>query len=157
MLQQTVLTSFKLMLDFYGMRMVDRAEPSPQNSFLGGHNDGNTDEIWLMSGGTAVNAYQGFARTASYRERYRNFERRPHNWLRMTRIIKCLGLCGLAEFQAPFCRFLLNEVPPHLLPIHYKPLFLQYHPPMIKGQGNAATKVHAQLVRLLDRRSARCQ
>ena len=77
-----VLTSLRLMLDFFGMRMTEEKDEVDQH----------------------------FVRTEAYRERYRNFERRPHNWLRMTRIIKCLGALGLTEWQVPLCRFLLEEV-----------------------------------------------
>lgn len=80
-LRARVERSLALMLDFYGMQIVD-------------------SEQGLVG------------RTEGFRERYQNLERYPHNWLRITRILKCIGMLGLARYQAPMCRFWLGEVPP---------------------------------------------
>jgi len=123
-LQAVLLTSFRLMLDFYGMRMTTRdaedstnadrgASLSPSSSFEVKHDTAvREEEIAVLPRVSTYEDVEGFVRTESYKERYRNFEFKPHNWLRLTRIIKCLGLCGLAEYQVSFCRFLLNEVRP---------------------------------------------
>ena len=116
-----VLTSFKLMLDFYGISMTlddHRPEEEAGASVTASPSSLkrepiSEDDIRLMSNVSQLSTrehVEGFVRTAAYRERYRNFENRPHNFLRMTRIIKCLGLCGLGKHQAPLCRFLLHEV-----------------------------------------------
>jgi len=49
-------------------------------------------------------------RTEHYETRYENLIQKRHNWLRMTRILKSIGMLGLANHQAPLCRFLLEEM-----------------------------------------------
>ncbi|XP_043946333.1 opioid growth factor receptor [Protopterus annectens] len=50
------------------------------------------------------------ARTAYWKERFDNLNRRSHNNLRITRILKCLGELGFEHYQAPLVSFFLTEV-----------------------------------------------
>ncbi|KAJ7784428.1 opioid growth factor receptor conserved region-domain-containing protein [Mycena metata] len=78
---ERLLASYKLMLDFYGMRLVseetgavDRALP-PRN----------------------------------YGARYENLVRSSHNYLRISRILKCLSEFGFERLNAGFLLHVLNE------------------------------------------------
>ncbi|KAE8574450.1 hypothetical protein XENTR_v10003434 [Xenopus tropicalis] len=53
------------------------------------------------------------ARAPNYKERFSNLNRRGHNNLRITRILKCLGELGYGRFQAPLVRFFLEETLVH--------------------------------------------
>lgn len=48
-------------------------------------------------------------RAQNWKERFRHLNFSMHNYLRITRILKCLGEMGLEEFKAPFLRFMLYE------------------------------------------------
>eukprot|EP01101_Sappina_pedata_P008312 TRINITY_DN4573_c0_g1_i2.p1 TRINITY_DN4573_c0_g1~~TRINITY_DN4573_c0_g1_i2.p1 ORF type:complete len:310 (-),score=82.31 TRINITY_DN4573_c0_g1_i2:23-838(-) len=78
-LQEEILKSFEMMLDFYGMRMVDRE--------------------------TGV-----IERSQNYIARYRHLNNSFHNYLRITRILKCLGEVGLERYKLPWLRHLVNEI-----------------------------------------------
>ncbi|KAF7346492.1 OGFr-N domain-containing protein [Mycena sanguinolenta] len=78
---ERLLASYRLMLDFYGMRLVseetgavDRALP-PRN----------------------------------YAPRYENLVRSSHNYLRISRILKCLSEFGFERMNAGFLLHVLNE------------------------------------------------
>ncbi|EAU85869.1 hypothetical protein CC1G_12327 [Coprinopsis cinerea okayama7 len=80
-----IIESYKLMLDFYGMRLVsaetglvDRVRP-PRN----------------------------------YVSRYRNLVRSSHNYLRISRIMKCLSELGLERLNYGFLLHVLNEQSEH--------------------------------------------
>ncbi|XP_028854696.1 opioid growth factor receptor-like protein 1 [Denticeps clupeoides] len=73
-----LLKSYKLMLDFYGIQLVDEKSGAVE-------------------------------RAANWEERFDNLNRRMHNNLRITRILKCLGTLGLEHYQAPLVRFFLEE------------------------------------------------
>ncbi|XP_075206529.1 uncharacterized protein LOC142311741 [Anomaloglossus baeobatrachus] len=73
-----LLESYKLMLGFYGIKLLDK----------------NTGEV---------------SRADNWKERYHNLNRRNHNNLRITRILKCLGEMGYDHFQAPLVQFFLEE------------------------------------------------
>jgi len=79
--RQRLLSSYELMLDFYGMRLVDRA----------------TGQV---------------SRSLNYKERYDNLNRNSHNYLRITRILKCLGELGFAHLQYGFLRHIFSELYP---------------------------------------------
>merc|ERR1712203_1335136 len=49
-------------------------------------------------------------RAAHWQLRYQNLTMCPHNNLRITRIIKCLGELGLSHYQAPLCEHLFKEI-----------------------------------------------
>jgi len=76
---ERILKSYELMLDFYGMVLVDR----------------KTGQI---------------ARSSNYKERYYNLNTSGHNYLRITRILKCLGEMGFEHLKLPFLEFLVQEV-----------------------------------------------
>lgn len=62
--QERLYRSFEMMLDFYGMKLVNR----------------QTGEI---------------KRNSNYQKCYDNLNWSSHNYLRITRILKCLGELGL--------------------------------------------------------------
>ena len=76
---QRLVASYELMLDFYGMKLID--------STLG--------EI---------------ARSANWEGRYRHLNRSMHNYLRITRILKCLGEFGYEHLKLGFMIHCLNEL-----------------------------------------------
>ncbi|KAJ4481997.1 opioid growth factor receptor conserved region-domain-containing protein [Lentinula aciculospora] len=76
-----IVSSYKLMLDFYGMRLVSLETGEVNRSLLPGN----------------------------HRERYRNLVRSSHNNLRISRILKCLSEFGLERLNAGFLLHVLNE------------------------------------------------
>lgn len=76
--QQNLFESYKLMLDFYGMKLTNE----------------KTGEL---------------ERAKNYEERYTNLKNRPHNNLRITRILKCLGEFKMDIYQFGFLKFLIYE------------------------------------------------
>ncbi|GJN91375.1 hypothetical protein Rhopal_004396-T1 [Rhodotorula paludigena] len=79
-----LLESYRIILAFYGLRLV-----SP-----------STGELALAD---AVPA----PAQENYRQRFRNLERNWHNFLRVTRILKCLGEFDLTQHPPSFLLFLL--------------------------------------------------
>ncbi|KAI4891332.1 hypothetical protein NFI96_031736 [Prochilodus magdalenae] len=78
MAKDRLLKSYRLMLDFYGMKLLDE----------------KTGEV---------------CRADNWRERFENLDRNTHNNLRITRILKCLGILGFQHYQAPLVHFFLEE------------------------------------------------
>lgn len=80
-LQQNLLISFELMLDFFGMKMKDV----------------KTGEL---------------ERHEEWKERYKHLNKKAneHNFMRITRIIKCLCLTGLEMYATKFVEFLVEEI-----------------------------------------------
>lgn len=83
-LQARVVLSYRLMLDFYGMTLANEL----------------TGEIHRRP----VGQFEG---------RYRNLNASSHNYLRITRILKCLGEFGFEHFKLPFLLFVLSEITLH--------------------------------------------
>ncbi|TFK52453.1 hypothetical protein OE88DRAFT_1657728 [Heliocybe sulcata] len=79
-----VVQSYRLMLDFYGMRL-------------------ESEETGLLSRSSP----SGFA------PRYANLVRSGHNNLRISRILKCLSELGLERLNAGFLLHVLNEQSEH--------------------------------------------
>ncbi|CAF1236124.1 unnamed protein product [Adineta steineri] len=77
---ERLLTSYKLMLDFYGFELVDE----------------NTGEIRRLS-------------DDSYKSCFRNLNSASHNYLRITRILKCLGEFKYEYLKFPFLAAILRE------------------------------------------------
>jgi len=77
-LQAKVLTSYELMLDFYGFDLVDATLGTVHPS-------------------------------SNFRSRFANLNGRGHNFLRITRILKCLGEVGLEHLKAPWVECLITE------------------------------------------------
>lgn len=48
-------------------------------------------------------------RASNWKDRFNNLNRRTHNNLRITRILKCMGTLGFAHYQAPLVHFFLTE------------------------------------------------
>ncbi|XP_077387004.1 opioid growth factor receptor-like protein 1 isoform X2 [Festucalex cinctus] len=48
-------------------------------------------------------------RASNWRDRFESLNRHTHNYLRITRILKCLGTLGYRHYQAPLVAFFLNE------------------------------------------------
>eukprot|EP00759_Apiculatamorpha_spiralis_P038729 PhF_6_TR37813/c0_g1_i1/m.56299 len=53
------------------------------------------------------------ARSAGYTSRYQNLDTSSHNYLRITRILKCLGEMGLEHYKKPWLKFFIKEVYEH--------------------------------------------
>lgn len=73
-----ILTSYKMMLDFYGMKLADEK-------------DGTIE------------------RADNWPERSSHLNRSFHNYLRITRILKCLGEFGYEDLKKNFIKFVLHE------------------------------------------------
>ncbi|XP_052802415.1 opioid growth factor receptor-like protein 1 isoform X2 [Mya arenaria] len=73
-----ILTSYKMMLDFYGMKLTNEE-------------DGTIE------------------RAENWKERFQHLNRSYHNYLRITRILKCLGEFDLEHLKANFVKFVLYE------------------------------------------------
>jgi len=80
-----VITSYELMLDFYGIQLLDR-------------------ETGLLSRSVPPR---------NYAARYTNLRRHPHNFLRISRILKHLSEMGLEHLNGGFILHLLNEQSEH--------------------------------------------
>ncbi|XP_072522096.1 opioid growth factor receptor-like [Salminus brasiliensis] len=76
--KRRLVMSYKLMLDFYGIELLDE----------------RTGSVHCAK---------------NWRERFENLNRYSHNNLRITRILKCLGILGLKHYQAPLVRFFLEQ------------------------------------------------
>ena len=76
---ERVIKSYKMMLDFYGMRLKDE----------------RTGEV---------------ERAENWKERFSHLNRSMHNYLRITRILKCLGEMKLEHLKPPFVRYVLYEI-----------------------------------------------
>lgn len=79
-LQGRIIKSYQLLLNFYGMRLYDE----------------KTGDIRRNE--------------KNFEARYDNLERCTHNFLRITRILKCLGEVGLSHYQYPFMQHVFNEI-----------------------------------------------
>jgi len=79
-MQGRVIKSYELMLDFYGMRLADRQTGAIERN----------PENW--------------------KSRYQHLNRSFHNYLRITRILKCLGEVGLERFKIHFITHVLTEI-----------------------------------------------
>jgi hypothetical protein len=77
--QARLVVSYKLMLDFYGMKLLD-------------------DELGLVG------------RSPNHRSRYAHLNRSFHNYLRITRILKCLGELGREELKLGFLLHIVREL-----------------------------------------------
>ncbi|KAF5904606.1 opioid growth factor receptor-like protein 1 [Clarias magur] len=76
--KERLLKSYKLMLDFYGVKLVDERTGAVE-------------------------------RAENWEKRFANLNRNTHNNLRITRILKCLGLLGFQHYQKPLVHFFLEE------------------------------------------------
>lgn len=79
--KKRLIYSYRLMLHFYGM------------------------DLLISENGIAT-----IKRTDQFVYQYDNLNRSFHNYLRITRILKCLGEFNLQAYQAPFVKFILSEI-----------------------------------------------
>ena len=79
-LKDRLIRSYELMLDFFGMKLVGRESGEIARS------------------------------DKNQKQQYSLLNSSFHNYLRITRILKCLGEFGLEKYQAPFCLFVLSEI-----------------------------------------------
>jgi len=49
-------------------------------------------------------------RSKKYVSRFRNLCNHSHNYLRITRILKCLGICGLEQYKKGFLKTFITEI-----------------------------------------------
>lgn len=93
-----------MMLDFYGMKMKNRETGNdvsdvPMENFY--HS---------LPPSLPPSSVPGeLERTPNYKERFHNLNTSSHNYLRITRILKCLGEFEMEHLKAPFIRFVLHE------------------------------------------------
>lgn len=52
-------------------------------------------------------------RSAGYVDRYKNLNTSSHNYLRITRIMKCLGMMGFEHYKFQFLKFVVQEIFQH--------------------------------------------
>ncbi|KAL4224936.1 hypothetical protein ACF0H5_015632 [Mactra antiquata] len=76
--RKRVLTSYKMMLDFYGMELLNE-----KDGIIG--------------------------RADNWRDRFQHLNRSYHNYLRITRILKCLGEFDYEYLKMNFVKFVLEE------------------------------------------------
>jgi len=77
-IRANIIASYKLMLDFYGIELIDEDSGAVQ-------------------------------RSKRYKTRYENLMIKNHNWLRITRILKCLGEVGFEHYKSPLCEHFIRE------------------------------------------------
>eukprot|EP01012_Entosiphon_sulcatum_P003611 TRINITY_DN11204_c0_g1_i1.p1 TRINITY_DN11204_c0_g1~~TRINITY_DN11204_c0_g1_i1.p1 ORF type:complete len:230 (+),score=35.66 TRINITY_DN11204_c0_g1_i1:66-755(+) len=119
------INSYKLMLDFYGMRLLS-------------HHTG------------AVGLKEQQVGAAGWRARLDNFERKPHNFLRLTRVLKSLGEFGFEHYKLPLLLLLIELV--HKKHLHTCESSLRrYWIPTLRNSGECAEAL-AKLDRPLARR-----
>lgn len=75
--------SYKLMLDFYGMKLLDYG----------------TGEVGRN--------------TNNYKDRYENLNTHGHNYLRISRILMSLGELGFVRYKVPWMDFMKHELETH--------------------------------------------
>lgn len=80
-IQSKIQQAYQLMLDFFGMQLVDNTT-------------GQIDRL----------------PNDNYIDRYDNLNRSSHNYLRITRILKSLGELGFEHYKLPFCLFIWKEM-----------------------------------------------
>ena len=82
-----VMGNYRLMLRFYGMRLVNEST---------GEIGRNTEEL---SNGLPL-----------WKQQYHNLSTHSHNFLRITRILKFLGEVGKDHYQFPFMKHVFDEI-----------------------------------------------
>ncbi|KNC49834.1 uncharacterized protein AMSG_11938 [Thecamonas trahens ATCC 50062] len=122
-----LITSYKMMLDFYGMVLLDESTGAI------GRKDDN------------------------YRARYAHLNSSYHNYLRITRILKSLGEFGFEHYKAPFVRHVMTEIFVHKNLIRARDSCINYWAPVIRDdaardalEGELAAFVKSQPVARYD-------
>lgn len=96
---ERLLKSYEMMLDFYGMKL-DRKNGDITDNYKG------TCGMCILSFFLLLG---NISRSEKWRDRFRHLNRSMHNYLRITRILKCLGEFGFEHYKSPFVRFVLRE------------------------------------------------
>lgn len=113
-LQQRLVRSYELMLHFYGMELVRDSADAP----------------------VAVQRLAGDE--AAQRKAYINLNASSHNYLRITRILKCLGECGLESLKKPWLDFLVHEVYVSGALANLENSLKRYWAPALRGEAELA-------------------
>eukprot|EP01080_Neovahlkampfia_damariscottae_P001778 gene1778-547_t len=100
-MKQKVVKSYEMMLDFYGMKLDDES-----------------------TGKISRNE-------KNYKERYDFLDKSEHNYLRISRILRFLGIIQLENFKIEFLRFLITETLSNLLITNCVPSLIQYWLPTV--------------------------
>lgn len=79
-IQKRLIKSYEMMLDFYGFVLVNKATGTISRN------------------------------PKTYQNRFLFLNRSFHNYLRITRLMKCLGICGMEKFKKPFLKHFVIEV-----------------------------------------------
>ena len=88
------------MLDFYGLELEDEKSGSPCTRVA----------VWRGMCLIYPLLFAGeVKRSVNWEDRFRNLNYSSHNYLRITRILKCLGEFGFEHYKAPLIRRLLIE------------------------------------------------
>lgn len=74
------------------------------------------------------------ARSNNWQQRYQHLNRSYHNYLRITRILKCLGELGLSRYQYPWVEFLIREVFQHHQLANCKDSLINYWVPTLSPE-----------------------
>jgi len=113
-LQDRLLQSFELILDFFGLEF--RYPPPKDNSStatLLHYEQQQQQQHSKPSYSTKLISITKSSNAQHYKERFvlhLNKTKNIHNYLRITRIIKCLCLCGLECVAITFTEFLINQI-----------------------------------------------
>lgn len=91
--RERLLRSYKMMLNFYGMDLLDE----------------RTGEIRRSAHWKCTYTTISIFLTRS-EGRYEHLSRSPHNYLRITRILKALGDLGFEHYQKPWLLFFIREI-----------------------------------------------
>lgn len=95
-----LVKSYKLMLDFYGMELLDYATGQ-----IGRH-------------------------PKHYKSRYENLNTHGHNYLRISRMLMSLGELGFVRYKIPWMDFFRSELTSHSRLIHCKTSYQQFWRPL---------------------------
>jgi hypothetical protein len=98
--QQRLFRAYQMMLDFYGMEMANSETGEIRRS-----------TIWQGKETRKTTLSMRLSNEPS--DRYRNLNSAPHNFLRITRILKALGDLGFQRYQKPWLDFLITEIYEH--------------------------------------------
>jgi len=104
-LQGRVITSYELMLDFYGMQLLDRTTGA-------------------------------VARAENWKQRYSHLNRSFHNYLRITRILKCLGEIDLEHFKIHFVTHILKETYENKQLVNCHESCVKYWVPILRNEAD---------------------
>eukprot|EP01095_Lingulamoeba_sp_RSL-Kostka_P009068 TRINITY_DN30_c1_g7_i1.p1 TRINITY_DN30_c1_g7~~TRINITY_DN30_c1_g7_i1.p1 ORF type:complete len:278 (-),score=98.09 TRINITY_DN30_c1_g7_i1:231-1064(-) len=103
-MKERLVKSYEMMLDFYGMVLQNR----------------ETGEVRRNK--------------KNYKSRYNNLNHSFHNYLRITRILKCLGELGFEHYKKPFCIHVVREMYENKKLTNAKRSCLNYWIPVLRNE-----------------------